>query len=101
MYTQLGKILEAGEKDKVTVQIIPFDTGVHAAQDSNFVLLEFDEPSLSAVVCVEGLTGSRYIDRDADVNRYREAVEQLRESALNPPASAKRLNQLRKAFSGD
>ena len=100
MYAQLGKILQAEEKDQATVQIIPFDLGAHAAQDSNFVLLEFDEPSLSPVVYVEGLTGSRYIDREADVDRYREAAEQLRDSALNPRDSADRLAELRKALSG-
>jgi transcriptional regulator with XRE-family HTH domain len=95
MYTQLSKILEAEDQGKATVQIIPFDVGAHAAQDSNFVLLEFDESGLPPVAYVEGLIGSRYIDRDADVNRYREAAEQLRESALNPRDSKRRLHQLR------
>jgi transcriptional regulator with XRE-family HTH domain len=101
MYTQLGKILEAAEKGRATVQIIPFDIGAYGAQDSNFVLLEFGESSVSPVVYVEGMTGSRYIDREPDVGGYREAVGQLRNSALNPRDSIRRLNQLRKAFSGD
>ena len=99
MYAQLSKILEAEKKDQAAVQIIPFDVGAHAAQDSNFVLLEFDEPSVSPVIYVEGLTGSRYIDREADVDRYREAVERLRDSALNQHESKHRLNQLRRLFS--
>lgn len=99
MYAQLSKILEAEKKDQAAVQIIPFDIGAHAAQDSNFVLLEFDEPSVSAVVYVEGLTGSRYIDREADVDRYHEAVERLRKSALNQHESKHRLNELRRLFS--
>lgn len=99
MYAQLSKILEAGKKDQAAVQIIPFDIGAHAAQDSNFVLLEFDEPSVSPVIYVEGLTGSRYIDREADVDRYREAVERLRDSALNQHESKHRLNELRRLFS--
>lgn len=99
MYAQLSKILEAEKKDQAAVQIIPFDIGAHAAQDSNFVLLEFDEPSVSPVIYVEGLTGSRYIDREADVDRYREAVERLRDSALNQHESKHRLNELRRLFS--
>jgi transcriptional regulator with XRE-family HTH domain len=99
MYAQLSKILEAEKKGQAAVQIIPFDIGAHAAQDSNFVLLEFDEPSVSPVVYVEGLTGSRYIDREADVDRYREAVERLRDSALNQHESKHRLNELRRLFS--
>ena len=99
MYAQLSKILEAEKEDKAAVQVIPFDIGAHAAQDSNFVLLEFGELSLSPVVYVEGLTGSRYIDREADVDRYRETVERLRDSALNPHDSMNRLNELRRVFS--
>ena len=95
-----SKILEAEAEHKVTVRIVPFEAGAHAAQDSNFVLLEFAGPSLSPVVYVEGLTGSRYIDRQADVDRYRETVEQLGESALNSHDSMHRLNELRQAFSG-
>jgi transcriptional regulator with XRE-family HTH domain len=101
MYAQLGKILEAVEKDTAAVQVVPFDVGAHAAQDSNFVLLEFDEQSLSPVVYVEGLTGSRYIDREADVDRYRETVGKLRASALNPHDSVSRLDELRGVFSSE
>lgn len=70
-HDQLSKIIEAGEKDQVTVRVIPFDASAYAATESNFVLFEFDEPSLSPVIYVEGLTGSRLIDREADVDRYR------------------------------
>ena len=101
MYAQLSKIVEAEQKDKVTVQIIPFDAGAHAAQDSNFVLLEFNEPSLSPVIYVESLTGSQYVDRQADVDRYREAVQQLRDLALNPQDSMYRIDEQRRAFSGE
>jgi transcriptional regulator with XRE-family HTH domain len=101
MYVQLSKILEAEEKDQAAVQIIPFDIGAYAAQDSNFVLLEFAEPSLSPVIYVEGLTGSRYIDREADVDRYRATVEQLRDSALNQQESKQFLNELRRVFSSE
>ena len=42
---------------KVTVQVIPFNVGAHAAQDSNFVLFDFEsDANQSPVVFVEGLT---------------------------------------------
>jgi len=100
MARQLGKIIDAADGGRVTVQVIPFEVGAHAAQDSNFVLLEFDrEPSLSPVVFVEGLTGSQYIERRADVARYRDAIERLRDSGLNPHDSLQRVDQLRETFS--
>ena len=80
MAAQLDKILEAEHQHKVNTQIVPFDHGAHAAQDSKFILFEFDEKSdLSPVVFVEALTGNHYHEKDADIGRYREAVEYLRD----------------------
>ena len=53
--TQLDKILNATHYAKVTVEVIPFTAGIPAAQDSNFVLLEFGEAAgISPIVFVEG-----------------------------------------------
>jgi transcriptional regulator with XRE-family HTH domain len=87
MAVQLAKILNLARGGKVTVQVIPFDAGACAAADSMFVLLEFDGPLLPPVVFVEGLGGDHYYERDADITRYREAVEHLRDEALTPRES--------------
>jgi transcriptional regulator with XRE-family HTH domain len=101
MADQLGRILDAERQAKVTIQVIPFEFGAHAAQDSNFVLLEFEDKDLSPVIFVEGLTGNQYIERSADIARYRESVEYLRDSALSPRDSLLRVDQARKMHTGD
>ena len=99
MVAQLDKVLELARQAKVTFQVIPFDAGAPAAQDSNFVLFEFeDNPSLSPVVFVEGLAGNQYIERAADIARYREAIEYLRDSALNPRDSNARVHEARRSY---
>lgn len=101
MADQINKILEAAGTHKATVQIVPFDLGVPAAQDSNFVLLEFgDESNISPIVFVEGLTGNHYLERKAEVDRYREAIEYLRDSALSPRDSVDHITEMRKRYSG-
>jgi transcriptional regulator with XRE-family HTH domain len=88
MAAQLQKVLDTVRNRKVTVQVIPFDAGAHAAQDSNFILFQFEKrPDLSPVVFVEGLTGNQYLEKFADIVRYREALEYLRKVALSPRAS--------------
>jgi hypothetical protein len=99
MATQLEKILRLEREDRATVQVIPFDVGAHAAQDSNFVLLEFNE-SASPVVFVEGLTSNQYHERKADIARYREAVERLRDSALTPRDSVLLAADMRETYLG-
>jgi transcriptional regulator with XRE-family HTH domain len=98
MAAQFERVSEAARQDKVTVQIIPFDSGAYEAADGYFVLLEFDDPDLSPVVFTEGLTGNRYFDRKIETDRYREAIEYARDSALSPRDSLKRLDDLRKAY---
>jgi transcriptional regulator with XRE-family HTH domain len=97
MAAQLGKILELELDGKATVQVIPFDIGAHAAQDSNFVLLDFEEP-LPSVVFVEGLTNNLLQERKDDLERYREAVEYLRDSALSPRDSVLRIAERQRAY---
>jgi transcriptional regulator with XRE-family HTH domain len=98
MAAQLDKVLELEMDGKATVQVIPFDVGAHAAQDSNFVLFDFDDPDLSSVVFVEGLINHQYQERKADLDRYREAIESLRDSALSPRDSVLRIAEMQRAY---
>ena len=99
MAAQLDKVLDAAQAGKATIQIIPFDAGVLAAQDSNFVLLEFGEESdITPIVFVEGLTGNQYFERSAHIGRYREAIEYLRDSALSLRDSISRIIELRQVY---
>lgn len=84
MASQLDKILDAAAHGKATVQIVPFAVGAHASADGYFILLEFDDPNLSPVVFLEGLTGIHFRERKDEIARYREAVEYLRDAALSP-----------------
>lgn len=84
MAAQLDKLLEAARLNKVTIQIIPFDAGAHAAADGYFILLEFEDPNLQPIIFLEGLTGIGYLERKDEIARYREAIEYLRDSALSP-----------------
>ncbi len=82
---QLAKILELAESGKAVIQVIPFNVGVHASTDSNFVLLEFGGSSPQPpVVFVEGLFSNRYQERPAEIDRYREAIDYLRDAGLSP-----------------
>ena len=99
MAAQLDKILETERQGKVTVQIVPFDVGAHASQDSNFIIFEFGENAdQSPVVFVEALTGNQYLEKPVDVIRYREAVEYLRDSALSPRDSVQFVTEMQKGY---
>ena len=100
MAGQIDKVIDLVEDGKVTVQIVPFDVGAIATQDSNFVLLEFVDSSLSSVVFIESLLNNQILEKQADVDRYREAIEHLRDSALTPRESIIRMTKMRKSYVG-
>jgi transcriptional regulator with XRE-family HTH domain len=101
MVAQLDKVLDAARQDKVTVQVIPFASGAYSAADGYFVLLEFAAGSgLWPVVFIEGLSGNQYLERKAEIARYRETIDYLRDRALGPSASVDLVIKTREIYSG-
>ena len=99
MAAQLDKILKYREDDIAVFQVVPFSVGAHAAADSNFELLEFEETSIQGpVVFVEGLFSNLYQERPAEIQRYREAVDHLRDAALSVRDSMTLISQFRSAL---
>ena len=98
MSTQIGKILELSAAGKVRVQLIPFAAGAYSVADISFTLLEFNEPVLPSVIYVESLVSGGYYERPVDVARYRESIENIRDSALSPRESEQRLLDMQKTY---
>ena len=98
MKAQLDKILSLVREEKAAVQIIPYEVGAYGAHDSNFVYLEFAGTKLPDLVFVEGLVSHLYMERPDELERYREALEYLRDDALNPRDSAKKIEEIRDKF---
>ena len=101
MREQLRKVLDVGQQGKATIQIVPFEIGAHAAQDSNFILLDFTNDELPPVAFVEGLAAHQYLEKKEDIDRYREAIEYLRDSALSPRESVQRITKACNLYQGD
>ena len=59
MRAQLEHLLEITELPNVTLQIVPFDVGPHAAAGGPFTILRFPEPDLPDVVYLEQLNSAR------------------------------------------
>ena len=90
MKAQLDKILSFMREKRAAVQVIPYEVGAYGAIDSNFDYLEFAGTKLPDLVFVEGLVSHLYLERPEEIERYREALDYLRDEALNPRDSAKR-----------
>ncbi|MEW1827771.1 helix-turn-helix transcriptional regulator [Streptomyces sp. NPDC088196] len=95
MREQLGRLLEANESPHVTLQVLPFSQGAHGAALGSFVIIGGTEPTLD-VVYVDFHTGSLFLEKDEELNRYRLAFEYLRAQALDMEASSTMIHRARK-----
>jgi len=84
MRAQLEHLLEITVRPGLTIQVTPFLTGASYAAPSSFSILSFATDDLPDVVYVEQLTSAMYLDKRADVDRYSEAMDQIRTTSYTP-----------------
>ncbi|MGH3320729.1 MAG: helix-turn-helix domain-containing protein [Streptosporangiaceae bacterium] len=84
MRGQLEHLIEVSKLNHITLQVIPFEVGGHAAEGGAFVVLRFGEPDLPDVAYTEQLTSALYLDKPEDVDRYVEVMDRLTLEAASP-----------------
>jgi transcriptional regulator with XRE-family HTH domain len=77
MKAQLRHLLELTALPNVTLQMVPFHLGGHAAAGGPFTILRFAEPELADVVYLEQLTSALYLDKRRDVDDYSAVMDRL------------------------
>ena len=94
MRTQLKHLLEAAALPQVTIQVVPFRRGGHAAAGGSFTVLRFAAPDLPDVVYLEHLTSALYLDDRRDVDHYMEVMNRLSAEAHTPVATTRFLKEI-------
>jgi hypothetical protein len=88
MQFQLEHLIEASYMPNVTLQVMPFDSGGHAATGGAYSILRFPEQDLPDIVYIEHLTSALYLDKLEDLDQYTATMEALCVAA--PPPSKTR-----------
>src|SRR6266568_5876156 len=94
MRGQLHRLIEVAELPHVTLQVVPFRHGGHAAAGGSFTILRFGEPDLPDVVYIEQLTSALYLERHEDVDHYMEVMNRLNAEARIPADTASFLSEI-------
>ncbi|MDR7172688.1 transcriptional regulator with XRE-family HTH domain [Nocardia kruczakiae] len=84
---QLDHLVAVSMKPNVTIQVLPYAAGGHAAAGSSFTMLRFAEPELPDIVYLEQLTSALYLDRQQDLELYRQVMDRLSVQAEPPERS--------------
>lgn len=92
MRLQLEHLIEVTELPHVTIQVIPFSTGV--AADGAITVLRFAERELDDVVYLDQFAGALYLDKRADVLHFCQVMDRLSTCAEPPAATSRIFRQL-------
>lgn len=94
MRSQLEQLIALCDLPNLTLQIMPFAFGGHAAEGGAFSILRFPESDLPDVVYLEQLTGAVYMDKREDVDIYAEAMNRLTVDSPPPATTPELLSQI-------
>jgi transcriptional regulator with XRE-family HTH domain len=94
MQAQLNRLIEVAELRHVTVQVVPFGRGGHAAAGGSFTVLRFGDDDVPDVVYIEQLTSALYLDKREDVDHYMEVMNTLTTEALTPARTRRFLAEI-------
>jgi len=81
---QLEYLIAATKLPNVTLQVIPFRAGAHAALGQPFVILRFGDPDLPDMVYLEQFTSGLWLDKPDEVDPYAQVMDRLAVQAEDP-----------------
>jgi transcriptional regulator with XRE-family HTH domain len=91
---QISYLLEVSENPRVRLQVVPFESGGHAAAGGAFSILRFPHEKLPDVVYIEHLTSGLYLERREEVDKYAAAIGRLFIEAERPNRTPEILRSL-------
>jgi transcriptional regulator with XRE-family HTH domain len=81
---QLDRLIRlAEEPTSVTIQILPFQAGFHPGMGGPFVIMDYEDDAQS-IAFLETNTDGLYLEKPAEVARYRRAFDWLQAKAIDP-----------------
>jgi hypothetical protein len=81
---QIERLMDAVGEPNITLQVMPFRYGGHAAEGGAFTIMRFPEADLPDMVYMEYLTGALYLDKPDEVERYAAVMERLSVAGTSP-----------------
>lgn len=81
--SQVDRLIGLAEApNNVTIQVLTMDAGLHAGMGGPFVILDYNDAS--SIVFLETNTDGLYLEKTAEVTRYRQSFDRLVAKALDP-----------------
>lgn len=94
MKKQLEQLIALSRSRRITLQVLPFSAGAHAAVDGAFHILHFPRQAHPSIVYLQFRRGSLYLEEKADIAEYMDIYEHLRAMALSPELSVEIIERI-------
>jgi transcriptional regulator with XRE-family HTH domain len=93
---QIKRLIDVVGEPNITLQVMPFKYGGHAAEGGAFTIMRFPEADLPDMVYMEYLTGAHYVDKPEDVEVYAAVMERLSVAGTSPERTRDILSEILK-----
>jgi transcriptional regulator with XRE-family HTH domain len=95
MRRQLRHLIQTADRPNVTIELVPFNAGVHPGMHGPFVVIEFPDAADDDVLYLESPRGDVvYRDSPEEIKASREAFGHLRAMSLGPEGSVTYLGKV-------
>lgn len=91
---QLEHLLEVGQRQNITVQLLPTEANMAAGMSGAFVAFSFAGEANVEAVSLENPANTNFVESPADLAIYVNVFDQLRSAALSPDKTAQRIRQI-------
>jgi hypothetical protein len=100
MTAQLEHLLAMAKLPNVTIQVVPFGFGAHAAMTGPWFLLSFPEPDEPDSAYTESVTGMDTVAKREDVAGLSDIWQAIAKAAPSPTRSAEIIKKIRDEMKG-
>jgi hypothetical protein len=83
MRAQIEYLMRPRDRANVTIQVLPFNAGVHPSMVGPFTVMTFTDPDDLGVVNIEYATGAVFLEEPAELRVYEEVWNALQADALS------------------
>lgn len=96
MREQIEHLLDVADLPNVTLQVCPFEAGLHPGAFGPFTIFRFEIPELPDIVCTDSLSRAGYSEEKEEVALFREALGQMSVYAFSKQKTKTFLGDIRK-----
>ncbi|UED85701.1 helix-turn-helix domain-containing protein [Streptomyces profundus] len=91
---QLYKLVDVANPPTLTIQIVPYERGVHAGLDGGFTLFSYPNPISMEFAFIEYADGRVFIEEEEQVRAFRRTTDHLRAQALSSDESMRLISSI-------